>query len=103
MFGKKMIASAYLAKQMQAFLDERNAEGLLAYLQRLSNAARRSADALLGEITPGMAVAVGRSPATKLLLPVNQCSSIVAGTQQLTLAQLIDSAVAQIAALAARG
>ena len=61
------------------------------------------ADALLGEITPGMAVAVGRSPATKLLLPVNQCSSIVAGTQQLTLAQLIDSAVAQIAALAARG
>ncbi len=61
------------------------------------------ADALLGEITPEMAVAVGRSPATKLLLPVNQCSSIVAGTQQLTLAQLIDSAVAQIAALAARG
>ena len=49
MFGKKMIASAYLAKQMQAFLDERNAEGLLAYMQRLSNAARRSADALLGE------------------------------------------------------
>ena len=44
-----MIASAYLAKQMQAFLDERNAEGLLAYLQRLSNAARRSADTLLGE------------------------------------------------------
>ena len=60
------------------------------------------ADALLGEITPGMAVAVGRSPATKLLLPVNQCSSIVAGTQQMTLAQLIDSAVSQIAALAAR-
>ena len=29
MFGKKMIASAFLAKQMQAFLDERNAEGLL--------------------------------------------------------------------------
>ena len=44
-----MIASAYLAKQMQAFLDERNAEGLLAYLQRLSNAARRSAAALLRE------------------------------------------------------
>lgn len=61
------------------------------------------ADALLGEITPEMAVAVGCSSATKLLLPVNQCSSIVAGTQQLTLAQLIDSAVAQIAALAARG
>ena len=60
------------------------------------------ADALLGEITPEMAVAVGRSAATKLLLPVNQYSSIVAGTQQMTLAQLIDSAVSQIAALAAR-
>lgn len=60
------------------------------------------ADALLGEITPEMAVAVGRSAATKLLLPVNQCSSIVAGTQQMKLAQLIDSAVSQIAALAAR-
>ena len=31
-----------------------------------------SADALLGEITPAMAVAVGQSPAKKLLLPVNR-------------------------------
>ena len=54
------------------------------------------ADAMLGEITPAMALAVGRSPATKLLLPVNQCSSIIAGTQQMTLSQLIDSAVAQV-------
>ena len=54
------------------------------------------ADAMLGEITPAMALAVGRSAATKLLLPVNQCSSIIAGTQQMTLSQLIDSAVAQI-------
>ena len=54
------------------------------------------ADAMLGEITPAMALAIGRGAATKLLLPMNQCSSIVAGTQQMTLSQLIDSAVAQV-------
>ena len=52
-----------------------------------------SADALLGEITPAMAVAVGQSAAKKLLLPVNQCSNIVVGTQDLTLSRLMDEAV----------
>ena len=51
------------------------------------------ADALLGEITPAMAVAVGQSGAKKLLLPVNQCSNIVVGTQELTLSKLMDEAV----------
>lgn len=37
------------------------------------------ADALLGEITPAMAAAVGRSEAQKLLLPVSTCSNIVVG------------------------
>lgn len=54
------------------------------------------ADAMLGEITEKMAAAIGRSEALKLLLPVNQCQSIVAGTQQMTLNQLIESAVVQI-------
>lgn len=54
------------------------------------------ADAMLGEITEKMAAAIGRSEALKLLLPVNQCRSIVAGTQQMTLNQLIESAVVQI-------
>ena len=44
-----------------------------------------SADSLLGEITPAMAVAIGQSGAKKLLLPVNQCSNIVVGTQNLSL------------------
>ena len=60
------------------------------------------ADAMLGEITPAMALAVGRSAATKLLLPMNQCSSIVAGTQQMTLSQLIDSAVSQVQRMCAQ-
>lgn len=52
-----------------------------------------AADALMGEITPAMAVAVGQSRAKKLLLPVNQCNNLVAGTQSLTLSKLMDEAV----------
>ena len=52
-----------------------------------------SADSLLGEITPDMAVAVGRSSAQKLLLPVNLCSNLVVGTQDLSLSALMDQAV----------
>ncbi len=56
-------------------------------------------DALLGEVTQRMAVAVGQSRALKLLLPVNQCSNIVVGVKPLTLAQIAQEAVEQIRAL----
>ena len=59
-----------------------------------------AADAMLGEITPAMAVAVGQSSATNLLLPVNSCRNLVIGTQQMTLAQIIAQTVAQLAAMA---
>lgn len=52
-----------------------------------------SADSMLGEITPAMAVAVGQSRAKKLLLPVNLCNNIVAGTQNLPLSAVMDEAV----------
>ena len=52
-----------------------------------------SADSLMGEISPAMAVAVGQSPARKLLLPVNQCNNIVAGVPNLSLGKLMDEAV----------
>lgn len=52
-----------------------------------------AADSLLGEVTPAMAVAVGQSPAQKLLLPVNHCSNVVVGTQSMTLSRLMDEAV----------
>ena len=58
-----------------------------------------SADSLMGEITPAMAVAVGQSTARKLLLPVNQCSNLVAGTQNLSLSRLMEEAVAMLADL----
>ena len=39
------------------------------------------ADSLLGEITPAMAVAVGQSPALRILLPLNQCDNQVVGVE----------------------
>lgn len=52
-----------------------------------------AADSLLGEVTPAMALAVGQSPAQKLLLPVNHCKNMVVGTQSMTLSRLMDEAV----------
>ncbi len=52
-----------------------------------------SADSLLGEITPAMAVAIGQSSAKKVLLPVNQCSNLVIGVPSLTVKELMDKAV----------
>ena len=52
-----------------------------------------SADSLLGEITPAMALAIGQSSAKKVLLPVNQCSNLVVGVLSLTVKELMDKAV----------
>ena len=58
-----------------------------------------SADSLLGEISPAIAAAVGRSEAKKLLLPVNQCSNLVVGVRDMTLSQLMDEAVSMLRGL----
>ena len=58
-----------------------------------------AADAMLGEVTANMALAVGRSRAKKLLLPVNQCGNLVAGTQNLSLSRVMDEAVELLTAL----
>ena len=52
-----------------------------------------AADSLMGEITPTMAVTIGQARARKLLLPVNHCNNIVAGTMNLTLSKLMEEAV----------
>ena len=51
------------------------------------------ADALLGEITPKMAVAIGQSHAKRILIPVNHCDNIIAGVSDLSMAGLIESVV----------
>lgn len=48
-----------------------------------------SADSLLGEITPAMAVAIGQSRALKLLLPVSHCNNQVIGVKQLTMSEMV--------------
>lgn len=58
-----------------------------------------AADALLGEITPAMAVAVGQCPAVKLLLPVNMCDTRVVGVKALSFGDLVADAVDELRAL----
>ena len=58
-----------------------------------------AADALLGEVTPAMAVAVGQSAATKLLLPMNRCNHQVIGTRALTIGELVAEVGERLAAL----
>lgn len=52
-----------------------------------------SADSLLGEITPQMAVAIGQSRALKLLLPVSHCNNQVVGVKNLTMSEMISETV----------
>lgn len=55
-----------------------------------------AADSLLGEVTPAMAVAIGQSPAQKILIPVNRCRNTVVGTKELTMSELVREAVSFI-------
>ena len=57
------------------------------------------ADAMLGEITEKMTLAISRSGAKKVLLPVNQCGNLVAGTQNLSLSRVMEEAVEAVRSL----
>ena len=54
------------------------------------------ADAMLGEVTPRMAAAVGQSDAQRVLIPSDRCATFVAGVQPLPRRQLVDIAVGHI-------
>ena len=54
------------------------------------------ADALLGEITPDAAKAVGQSDAVRILIPINKCKNLVAGVANLTLTSLIEDALEKL-------
>lgn len=58
-----------------------------------------SADSLLGEITPKIAVAIGQSPAIKLLIPLGQCNNQVIGVQDMSMSDLVRSAVERLKTL----
>ena len=54
------------------------------------------ADAMLGEVTPRMAVAVGQSAAKRILIPVNHCANFIAGGADLSVGRLVDLVVAEL-------
>ena len=57
------------------------------------------ADAMLGEITPQMAVAVGQADAVRILLPMNKCDNLVAGITDTTMTAIIEDAICKVRAI----
>lgn len=57
------------------------------------------ADALLGEITPAMAAAVGQADAKRILIPVNHCDNYVVGIADVPVGTLVRSAAQKVRAL----
>ncbi|MFV0351459.1 MAG: DUF3842 family protein [Oscillospiraceae bacterium] len=51
------------------------------------------ADALHGEVTPAMAVAVGQNDGKKVLIPIDRCDNVVAGAEGIPIGDLIQKAV----------
>ena len=54
------------------------------------------ADSLLGEVTPGMALAVSQSSAKRVLIPFNHCDNVIVGIKDYSTGTLIKSAVDEI-------
>lgn len=54
------------------------------------------AHAILGEVTPGMAEAVGGAKGKKFLVPMNGCGVVIAGVQEVKLQEYVEDAIAQL-------
>lgn len=57
------------------------------------------ANALLGEITPAIATAIGASKAFKILIPVSRCNHYIAGCSEASMSDCIRSAVEKVEAM----
>jgi len=57
------------------------------------------ADSMMGEITPMMALAVARSRAKKILIPMNKCNNLIAGVTNMPMSALISDALKKLDAL----
>ena len=55
------------------------------------------ADALYGEITPAMSLAVGQSRAKRILIPVNHCNNVIVGVTDSSIGRLIESVLGGLA------
>ena len=67
-----------------------------AFPEETVTAVGTNADAMLGEITPAMALAAGQSPAKRILLPIAHCDNMVVGTRELGMGQLVQEAVERL-------
>lgn len=54
------------------------------------------ANAMLGELSPAMAKAIGESPARKVLIPINKCSTTIVGVKDQPMSAYVDEAVAYL-------
>ena len=54
------------------------------------------ADAMLGEITPKMAAAIGGSESKRVLIPFKNCDSIIVGLEEYTVGQLVKLAIEEV-------
>lgn len=57
------------------------------------------ADAMLGEVTPQMAAAVGQADAVRLLLPVNKCDNIIVGMPELSVTDILQDMLIKVRSL----
>ncbi|MCI8926244.1 MAG: DUF3842 family protein [Lachnospiraceae bacterium] len=55
------------------------------------------ADALYGEITPAMSLAVGQSRAKRILIPVNHCNNVIVGVTDSSIGRLIEGVLEELA------
>lgn len=60
------------------------------------------ADALLGEVTEKMALAVAKADAVRILIPLNRCETLIAGVSNLNTGTLIADAVAKVDSILAK-
>ena len=60
------------------------------------------ADAMFGEVTPKMAMAVGQADAARILLPVNKCDNLVAGVPDLNMSTLIEDVIVKLSGMEKR-
>jgi NAD(P)-dependent dehydrogenase (short-subunit alcohol dehydrogenase family) len=98
-FGTNALATAAMLK---AGANE-GATGENAIMQNMSemdviigSVAVVVAHSMLGELTPRMAEAIGKSKAKKLLLPINRCGITIIGAGAEPLPHLIDELLKQI-------
>ena len=57
------------------------------------------ADAMFGEVTPKMAMAVAQADAVRIFLPVNKCDNLVAGVPDLSMSTLIEDTLVKLRGL----